>query len=156
MYCSSCGVAVAQNLTYCNNCGAKLTSDRNSIRATELRAEWAVMSSMAALFVCGLVAMSVLLGVMKAVLRFEAGQLMAFAFLSFLILIGLEIVYISRLFKFRRDSESSPDKQRPTSITKELEAKSRGFGEPVASVTDQTTRTLDPIYSERESPAAGR
>ncbi len=27
MYCSSCGVAVAQGLSYCNFCGAKLNRD---------------------------------------------------------------------------------------------------------------------------------
>ena len=153
MYCSSCGVAVAANLTYCNHCGAKINSDKadNSRRATELRAEWAIMSSMAALFVCGLVAMSILLGVMKAVLRFEEGPLLAFALLSFLILVGLEAVYISRLFRFRRGAESAPDKSvSPMHITKELEAQSRHLGEPITSVTDHTTRTLDPVYSERK------
>src|SRR5689334_17585810 len=102
MYCSSCGVAVAQNLTYCNHCGAKTNQDTSDsiVRTTEMRAEWAIMSSMAALFVCGLVAISILLGVMKAVLKFQDGPLLAFAFLSFLILIGLEGVYIARLFRF--------------------------------------------------------
>jgi hypothetical protein len=149
MYCSSCGVAVAQNLTYCNHCGAKTNSDKADRldKATELRAEWALMSSMAALFVCGLVAISILLGVMKAVLIFQQGPILVFAFLSFLILIGLECVYISRLFRRRRDgekpSETSSSSDRHT--TKELEARSRVVSEPVGSVTDHTTRTLDPV-----------
>jgi len=150
MYCSSCGVAVTPNLTYCNHCGAKLGSDTASVKTTELRAEWAMMSSMAALFVCGLVAISILLGVMKAVLKFQDGPILAFGFLSFLILIGLEAVYVTRLFRVRRDVQKTtdtPSLDRHT--TKELEARAR-LSEPMGSVTDHTTRTLDPIYNERK------
>ena len=150
MYCSSCGVAVTPNLTYCNHCGAKLSGDTASTKTTELRAEWAMMSSMAALFVCGLVAISILLGVMKAVLKFQDGPIMAFGFLSFLILIGLEAVYVTRLFRVRHDVQKTadtPSLDRHT--TKELEARSR-LSEPMGSVTDHTTRTLDPIYDERK------
>jgi hypothetical protein len=150
MYCSSCGVAVTPNLTYCNHCGAKLGGDTATTKTTELRAEWAMMSSMAALFVCGLVAISILLGVMKAVLKFQDGPIMAFGFLSFLILIGLEAVYVSRLVRVRRDVQKAadaPSLDRHT--TKELEARSR-IPDPIGSVTDHTTRTLDPIYNERK------
>jgi hypothetical protein len=150
MYCSSCGVAVAQNLTYCNHCGAKLGGDTASVKTTELRAEWAMMSSMAALFVCGLVAISILLGVMKAVLKFQDGPIMAFGFLSFLILIGLEAVYVSRLVRVRRDVKKAADTPSlDRHSTKELEARSR-ISDPLGSVTDHTTRTLDPIYNERK------
>ena len=152
MYCSSCGVAVAQNLTYCNHCGAKVNSGKaESMKTTELRAEWAIMSSMAALFVCGLVAIAILLGVMKQLLIFQEGPILAFAFLSFLILIGLEAVYISRLLRVRRDADSSRDKTLSAEhTTRELEARSRIVAEPIASVTDHTTRTLDPVYDERK------
>ena len=152
MYCSSCGVSVAQNLTYCNHCGAKINQDKSdNLKTTEMRAEWAIMTSMAMLFVFGLVAISILLGVMKAVLKFQDGPLLAFAFLSFLILIGLEGVYIARLFRFRRESEKPADTPRTEKhIAKELEAHSRIVAEPVGSVTDHTTRTLDPVYHERK------
>ena len=152
MYCSSCGVAVAQNLTYCNHCGAKVNSGKaESMKTTELRAEWAIMSSMAALFVCGLVAIAILLGVMKQLLIFQEGPILAFAFLSFLILIALEAVYVSRLLRVRRDAESSADKTLSTEhTTRELEARSHTLAEPVTSVTDHTTRTLDPVYSDRK------
>jgi hypothetical protein len=153
MYCSSCGVAVAQNLTYCNHCGAKVNSDKadSLVKTTEMRAEWAIMSSMAALFVCGLVAIGILLGVMKDVVKFQDGPIIAFAFLSFLILIGLEAVYISRLFHRRRDAEKAADTPSlDRHSTKELEARSRIVSEPIGSVTDDTTRTLDPVYEERK------
>jgi len=41
MYCSSCGVAVAQGLSYCNYCGAKLNGAKgdNVIKSSEVKPE---------------------------------------------------------------------------------------------------------------------
>lgn len=153
MYCSSCGVAVAPTLTYCNHCGAKLNAekDQSLLKTTELRQESMIMSAMVGLFVLGLVAISVLLGVMKEVLHFDFGPLVGFALLNFLILVSLEGILVSRLFRRRAVRGKSDDSSVPAPhITKELEAQARGFGEPVSSVTDHTTRTLDPVYSERK------
>ena len=150
MYCSSCGVAVTPNLTYCNHCGAKLNSEKTDtlVKTTEIRYDSFIMSAMVGLFVTGLIAMSVLLGVMKEILGFQFGPLLAFAFLTFLILIGLEGILISRLFR-RRPDKPKAGAEATVNITKELEAQSRIVSEPVGSVTDHTTRTLDPIYNER-------
>src|SRR6185436_13969067 len=139
MYCSSCGVAVTPNLTYCNHCGAKLNSEKTDtlVKTTEVRYDSFIMSAMVGLFVTGLIAMSILLGVMKEVLGFQFGPLLAFAFLTFLILIGLEGILISRLFR-RRTDKSKSGAEAPVNITKELEARSRIGSEPVGSVTDHT------------------
>ena len=153
MYCSSCGVAVAPTLTYCNHCGAKLNieKDQTLVKTNELRQESMIMSAMVGLFVLGLVAISILLGVMKEVLHFDFGPLLVFAFLNFLILISLEGILISRLFRNKAGRGKSDDSSFSAAhITRELEAQSRGSGEPVSSVTDHTTRTLDPVLSERK------
>ena len=153
MYCSSCGVAIADGLTYCNFCGARVNSEKTDtlVKTTELRAESLIISAMVGLFILGLLAISVLIGVMKAILHFDVGPLLAFAFTSFLILIGLEGVLISRLFRRNRKADRAPgDSLASTHITKELEARSRVIADPVSSVTDHTTRTLDPVYSERK------
>jgi hypothetical protein len=153
MYCSSCGVAVAQNLTYCNFCGAKLNDEKNDslVKTTELQYETFVMTMIVCLFVFGTVAISVLAGVMKAILHFEFGPLVAFAFMSFLVMIALEGILVSRLFRRRPKTDESRGKSSTAiHITRELEAQSRLAAEPVSSVTDHTTRTLDPIYNERK------
>jgi hypothetical protein len=152
MYCSSCGVAIAANLTYCNFCGAKVSSEKTDALAktTELRYDSFIMTVMVGLFVLGLVAISVLLGTMKQVLQFDAGRLIAFAFLSFFMLVGLEGILISRLFWKRSTSEKTGRLAESTMhTTKELEAHSRDAVEPVSSVTDHTTRTLEPIYHDK-------
>lgn len=155
MYCSSCGVAVTQNLTYCNHCGAKIggKGDTN-LKTTELQFDSMIMVVMVALFIFGLPAISVLIGVMKAILHFEYGPLVAFAFLSFLILIALEGILVLRLFRRKRKSEDTAVSFGPRNITRELEAESRVVAEPVNSVIDHTTRTLDPVYSGTKKTAA--
>lgn len=59
MYCSSCGVAVAQGLSYCNYCGAKVGGAKGEtrIKSSEVKPELLV-SAMVAVFVLGLVAIS--------------------------------------------------------------------------------------------------
>ncbi len=147
MYCSSCGVAVAQNLTYCNNCGAKLTGGKTdtNLKTTELQFDSMIMVVMAALFILGLPAIAILVGVMKAILHFDFGPLVAFAFLSFLLLIALEGILMFRLFRRKRAADDSAKSIGPKNITKELEAQSHAFAEPVSSVIDHTPRTLDPV-----------
>jgi len=153
MYCSSCGVAVTPNLIYCNHCGGKLNNEKTEslVRTTELRQESMIMAAMVFLFVLGLIAIGFLLGIMKGGLNFDFGPLIGFALLSFSILVALEGVLISRLFRRKRDSGKSAGKSSAEfHITKELEAQSRVVSEPVTSITDHTTRTLDPVYSERK------
>ena len=154
MYCSSCGVAVAPSLTYCNYCGEKLgTAKRDSvIKSPEVRPE-TLVAAMVFTFVFGLGAITVLMGVMKAVLHLETGLLLFFALLSFLVMLSLEGVFIRLLFRRRRGAEEAGDtvlRMGPT--TRELDAsQARGLPEPAPSVTEHTTRAFDPIYPERTS-----
>ena len=153
MYCSSCGVAVAQSLTYCNFCGAKLNDEKGSspVETTELRYESFVMTMIVSLFVFGMVAITILIGVLKAILNFEFGPLVAFAFLSFLIMIALEGVLISRLFRRKRKKDELSDQTRlGAHVTKELAEQSQLTSQPVSSVTEHTTHTLNPVFSERK------
>src|ERR1041385_2299821 len=126
MYCSSCGAAIASSLTYCNHCGAKQNNEKTDslVKTTELRYDSFIMSAMVGLFVLGLIATSVLLGVMKSVLQFPFGPLVAFALLSFLLLVGIEGILTSRLFRRRTEKRQSSGEV-SASITKELEAQSR-------------------------------
>jgi putative copper export protein len=100
--------------------GAKADS---IIKTTELRAESLIISAMVGLFVLGLLAISVLMGVMKAVLDLNVGQILGFATLSFLIMLLIEGVLIWRLSRRKRGAEAT------------------GEG---------TTRSLEPAYRERQ------
>ena len=155
MYCSSCGVAVAQGLSYCNYCGAKLNGEKvdSLIKTTELRAESLIISAMVGLFVLGLLAITVLMGVMKAVLELNVGQILAFTLLSFLIMLLIEGVLIRQLFRRKRDTaEAGNTVLSKGQATTELDAaQARALPEAMPSVTEHTTRAFEPIYSERKS-----
>jgi hypothetical protein len=154
MYCSSCGVAVAQGLTYCNYCGAKLNAAMGDDvdQTTELK-PGLLVCAMVGLFIFGLVAITMLLGMMKAVLHLNEGAILAFAVLCFLMMLSLEGVFLRLLFSRRRGTEGAGDTVFfKGQATKELDAAQAGaLPEPVASVTEHTTRAFDPIYSERKS-----
>ena len=154
MYCSSCGVAVAQGLGYCNYCGAKLNgANGDSISKTSDVKPGLVVSAMVAVFVLGLVSITLLMGVMKSVLNLDSGQILGFAALSFLIMLMIEGVCIWLLLRRTRGAEETKKSlQSKNQTTNELNAaQERALPEPSLSVTEHTTRAFDPIYSERKS-----
>jgi hypothetical protein len=152
MYCSSCGVSVVQGLSYCNHCGAKLTPEKrdNIIKSSEVKPE-PLVAGMVAVLVFGLVGIVFLLMAMKMV-GFNVGLILAFTTLSFLIMLLIEGVLIWQLLSRKRGAETGDTALSKNQTTKELEmAQARGLPEAVPSVTEHTTRTFEPIYSERES-----
>jgi hypothetical protein len=155
MYCSSCGAAVAQGLSYCNYCGAKLSGAKGDdvIKSSGVKPELLV-SAMVGLFILGLVAIGVLIGVLKAVAGFDIPILLAVTMFSFVLMLVVEGVLIGLLLKGRRGGKEAGDAERlKEQTTKELgEGRARMLPpEHVPSVTEHTTRAFDPIYSERKS-----
>ena len=149
MYCSSCGVVVAQGLSYCNHCGAKLSSVKGDsiIKSLEVKPE-SLVWGMVAVLVFGFVGIVFLMMAMKMV-GLDVGQILAFTILSFLIMLLVEGVFIWQLFRRKRGAEETGD---TVQATKELDAaQARVLPEPVPSVTEHTTRAFEPIYRERTS-----
>ena len=153
MYCSSCGVAVAEGLSYCNYCGAKLNGAKRetAIKSSEVKPEMLV-AAMVFVFVFGLAAITFLMVVMKDVLG-NVGQVFAFTLLSFLIMLSIEGVIIRLLLRRKRGTEEAGDTMRMKGqATNELDAaQARVLPEPVPSVTEHTTRAFEPLYNERTS-----
>ena len=155
MYCSSCGVAATPGLSYCNYCGATLSGAKGDdvIESPEVK-PGLLVSAMAGVFILGLVAITMLMGMMKAVLHAEVGVILAFGLLCFLIMLSLEGVFVRLLLRRKRSTAEAGDTVRlkKGQATKELEvAQARALPEPVSSVTEHTTRAFDPIYTERTS-----
>ena len=149
MYCSSCGVAVAKGVSFCNYCGAKLPSSDTELEFREVR-PGLLVSAMAGIFVLGLPGIVFLMFMMNAV-HLDPQQTMAFAWMSLLLLVALELVFLFLLLRRRpRRDETGERDHFKGSETNELEMKHPGMlAEPVASVTEHTTRAFDPIPRER-------
>jgi hypothetical protein len=93
------------------------------------------------------------MGVLKVILRLETGLILAFALLSFLIMLSLEGVFIRLLFRRKPNAEDAGgNAQLRGQATRELDTvPARVLTEPMPSVTEHTTRAFDPIYPERNS-----
>ena len=154
MYCSACGVAVAQSLSYCNYCGAKVSGAKGDsvIKSPEVKPEL-LISAMVMVFIFGLGVITILMGVMKTVLDLPVERVLGFTVLPFVMMLLLEGVFIRLLLRRKRGAEGSGDTVLSKGqATKELDAtQARGLPEAVPSVTEHTTRAFDPIHRERTS-----
>ena len=148
MFCSSCGVAVAQGLSYCNYCGAKLNDDS---KPGELRPETMVFG-MLATFIFGTVVITALMAVMRNTLGMEPRQIVPLAAICFLLMLILESVFIGLLLQRTRAKKPGTSARSHENTTKELDAaQDRLLPEPIPSVTEHTTRTFDPVARDRNS-----
>jgi hypothetical protein len=151
MYCSTCGVAVPQGLSYCNYCGAKLSGTGDDRSEPEEVRPGLLVSAMAGVFILGLAVITILMGVMKTVLDLPADRILGFMLVPFLLMLLLEGVFLRLLFRRKRRTENAGDSVGlKGQATKELDAAhARALPEPTSSVTEHTTRAFDPIYNER-------
>jgi len=149
MYCSSCGVAVAKNLSYCNHCGKKLNRGDRGGESSEVMPDMLVFL-MVATFILGLLVITILMGVMKSVLGLPVDQVLALMALPFALMLLIEGVLIRLLLR----RKAVVDERKTLSneqVTNELdEARARLLSQPAVSVTEHTTRAFDPIPVERK------
>ena len=138
MYCSKCGSAVSPNLTYCNHCGAKLSEAKGDNITKNL------LFFMTAVFVFGLGAIIFLLMAMRMVFGPEhVGLIVSFTLLSFLIMLAVEGVFVWMLLGRKKGAKEA--------AIELSEAKARSLSEPIFSVTEHTTRTLEPVDRDRQT-----
>ena len=148
MYCSTCGVVVTKGLSYCKNCGAKFTgTDSSPSESPAVRPEL-VICAMAFTFILGLAAIGFLIGILSQVAAFDMGVMLAITMFSFMLMVAIEVVFILLLRRgWKRTTEKARSEKEHK--TKELgEAQARMLPEPVPSVTENTTRAFEPIYTE--------
>ena len=139
MYCSKCGSAVSPNLSYCNHCGAKLSGAKSDgvAKSSEVKPE-TLVAAIAAVFIFGLGAIILLMMALKFVFGSEnMGLVIAFTFLSFMIMLAVEGVFVGMSLSRKKGAKEA---------AKELgEATAQRLPEPVLSVTEHTTRTLETV-----------
>jgi len=145
MYCANCGTPLTQGLSYCNRCGANLRE------RTETKTG-AIGAFLTAITLLGIIGLGIMLGG-SLVLRKEAGlsqELVGvFMLFTFLIVSITEIMLVKNLSKLTGSTESVKYLPAPQVMPNDLRLPhATPLGEPVASVTENTTRTLE--YARRE------
>lgn len=153
MHCSTCGGAVAPGLSYCKHCGARL--DESGIhrepKQTDLFPDsliWAIVT----VFIVGLGCSIGLMAVMKDARVFEPGQILGLTFMSFVAMLVVEAVLIYMLLSRRGGAKEASENSKLKAVTvRDLGPTSeRNLLEPSLSVTEHTTRTLEPVYRNRK------
>ena len=146
MFCSNCGTPHTQGLSYCNRCGTDLRDKKESGNTA------AITAMLTAITTLGLVGLGIML-MGAIVLRRKAnldqeliGVFMMFCFLIVSVTEFMLVRNLSKLTSWKEEKKYLP----PPTQTNELQlpAASR-LGEPVPSVTENTTRTLDYVRREQ-------
>jgi hypothetical protein len=140
MYCPSCGIASTPGLSYCNRCGANLST----IKPSELP----VNSLMDSTFWMTVFGLGVIVGgvlAMKA-LEFREVFIIAYMILSTMAFLGIYGMHVWQFIRLTSGAKRSTGTTEV--ITKEP---ARMLPEPMPSVTEHTTRTFEPIFSERKA-----
>jgi hypothetical protein len=149
MYCSSCGTSITHGLAYCNHCGGKLIQAQTSLAQTQLFPDsliWAIVS----VFIVGLGAIMGLMALMKAELHFDIGIILFITLLSFALMTAIEGVLVWLLISRSRVRKTAGEIDQKQKNTSELsEAPVRQL-QPVPSVTEEPTRTFEPVYEKRK------
>ena len=146
MYCASCGTPLTQGLSYCNRCGANLREHHEPKTG-------AIGAVLTAMVLIGIVGMGIMLGG-ALVLSKEAhlppdlvGIFMLFTFL----IVGLtEFMLVRNLSRLTGSSEKTKHLPAPHVAPPDLRLpQATPLGEPVSSVTENTTRTLEYVRREQ-------
>lgn len=149
MYCSSCGTAISPNLKYCNRCGARLTraNEDDIVKSAEKR----LYDESVDLFWVTVIGLGLILGgivVMKTLglSNWLIAGYMILGSTAFTINVGLSLWQIRRFAKLtgetQRDQIDGSLKERATMADAPRQ-------EALPSVTEHTTRSLDPVLTEK-------
>lgn len=150
MFCSSCGVALAQHLKYCNRCGAHLaTSDEAVVKKAEKRLDeyldglfWLTVLGLALVF--GGIALMQKLGV-------GSGFMIAYFVLSSAAFLVNFWLNLAEVFRIKRSSKEPKGPVRlPPLTTSELgPMNEQAVLDGLPSITENTTRELESLPKER-------
>jgi hypothetical protein len=147
MYCPACGTPIAPGLSYCNRCGTGLKQPEDSKTDP-------VGAYLTAITIIGVAGLGIMLGgaiALKNGGQFHEDLIGIFMLMTFVITGIVEFSLLRQLSRLHRAAEKRQSSlpTMPAAMPMELRTpQARALGEPVQSVTENTTRTLE--YSRRE------
>ncbi|MBC7909391.1 MAG: hypothetical protein H7Y30_02760 [Pyrinomonadaceae bacterium] len=154
MYCPTCGTAMAQELSYCNRCGANLSAlkeggvSKSTAKSVESMV-WAIVINTATILGIMIAVMALMMS-----MRMSQGLITLFMSMMFLLLTVIDGILIWQLFRFTNRAREAADATPPARFdTKELAAQreQQQLIDARESVADETTRRFEPQYEERKA-----
>lgn len=144
MYCANCGTPLTQGLSYCNRCGTSLQKRSE----TNTAAISAFLTAITLIGVGGLGLMFAGALVLRKGANLSQELIGFFMLFTFLIVGMIEVMLVRNLSKLMGEKEEKKNYFRAPPNDLRL-PQATPFGEPVSSVTENTTRTLE--YLRRDS-----
>ena len=152
MYCQSCGLQQTQELRYCPRCGANLNPPAKGVERPNLVGPiWAVSLAITLITLTGLgLVFAFAMALIANGIPLTGGMflLISVFLLVVLIIVGLLARQLSRLLSLHGQPEAQSNRN-------ELEGKNvlqiESPREPPLSVTENTTRTFEPVPRERQT-----
>jgi hypothetical protein len=152
VFCSACGIALAQRTKYCNRCGAQLitTNEAAEIDLIEKRMD----SEMEGLFWITVFGMALIVGGMVLMKKVQLNEWLIVAYMAlssaaFVSYFGLTVWQVRRLSKKSNEVKGIVDVT-PFEMRELNPAKPLVSLDAPSSVTEHTTRTLEVIHEERD------
>jgi predicted nucleic acid-binding Zn ribbon protein len=143
MYCSACGSVLAPGNSFCNRCGMSL-KERSEARSAP------IVAFLTAITLLGIVGLGIMLGGALTLSRetdLHEGLIGFFMLFTFLIVAITEILLVRQLSRFTASTKTA-EPSRQAAFAPEFQTAPRALAEPLQSVTENTTRTLE--YSARD------
>jgi len=153
MYCPTCGARLTQTLSYCNHCGANLST----LKVQAGTAGTAIDTLLWVIVGTTITLLGMALGALVLMNKGEINERLGIAFviLTFVALVVSEAVLGWRLVHLNRGAEEirTVPQMNDLSTTEPDPLTARALQEPldpVSSVTEQTTRSFEPLYGKGE------
>lgn len=145
MYCPACGNQLVIGTSFCSRCGYGSKERRDSKTGP-------ISAFLTAITLIGVIGMGIMLGGALSLKRdgdFSQEFIGIFMLFTFLIVSMLEILLVRQLSRLTSAPPQLQLPSLPVDVPNEIgSASPRTLGEPVTSVTENTTRTLE--YARRE------
>jgi hypothetical protein len=144
MYCAHCGTQLVQGLSYCNRCGSNLREKSESKTGS-------ITAYLTAITLLGIAGLGLMLA---GALVLRRGALLSqeligvYMLFTFLIVSVTEFMLVRNLSKLTAAKEDQKRSLPPPAPHDLRLPHGAPLGEPVGSVTENTTRTLE--YARRE------
>ena len=151
MYCQACGIAITQQMKYCNRCGVQLisTDEPGQIKPSEKRFD----EYLEGLFWITVFGLGIILGGIVLMKKVQLSDWLIVTYLilsttAFLINFGLSIWGAFRIDRISKEARLMV--QAGQLNTNELNpAEARATLQPAPSVTEHTTRSFEPIHRKQ-------
>ena len=155
MYCSTCGTPVTAGLSFCNRCGTSLNKDRAGDQDKSLAAGLITGVVLIAILGLGLVVGGSV--ALKVGAEFHEPTVLFFMTLSFAVIGSVELLLMRQLSGVLGRGREQKRLQEPVqplfqpALVPASEARLphlRNVPEPITSVTENTTRTLEHSFRQ--------